>query len=613
MTSKLKQLSAVGILALSMGCAQAIADDLVWHHAATLAGEPKYAADFPYFEYVNPGAPKGGEVRMGELGGFDTFNPILPQGETASGLGLIYETLLTSPMDETGADYGLIAEALAFPDDFSFVSFRINPKAHWQDGQPITPEDVVWSFEKLIEVNPNRAQYYANVVSAEVTAVNEVTFTFDTTGNRELPKILGQLPVLPKHWWEANKADGEPRDVGASTLEIPMGSGPYQIESFIAGRTVTYSRVKDYWAANEPVQIGHNNFDTIRYEYFRDSTVQFEAFKGDQIDWWMENVARRWATAYDIASVQDGRMVRERFENPYRSSGLMMAFILNSRLEKFGDVKVREALNYAFDFEQLQRDIFFGEYLRVNSYFYRTELASSGLPQGEELAILESVRDLIPAKVFDVEYTNPVSGDPAKLRANLRQALNLLTDAGYALTDGKLVNAAGEQLSFEILLGGPTIEPIALAWEANLAKIGIEVSVRTVDTPQYINRVRSRDFDVIYTGWPQSLSPGNEQRFFWGSEAAGQDNSSNYAGIADPGIDALIEKIIFSEGREALVAATRALDRVLLANHFVVPTYAPVDARIAHWDRFSHPEKLPEFAIGFPAIWWDNPDGAAAK
>ncbi len=584
----------------------------VWHHAGALIGEPKYGPDFTHFDYVNPDAPKGGTVRLSEEGGFDTFNPILPEGEAATGLGLVYEPLMTPSLDEVSTDYGLLAEAFSYPDDYSSVTYRLKANAHWQDGEPVTPEDVVWSFNKLIELNPNRAQYYHNVTKVEATGERDVTFHFDSTGNRELPKIVGQVLVLPKHWWEGKDADGKQRDIAHSTLEPPMGSGPYKIGSFTPGRTVSYERDPNYWGKDEPVNVGTNNFDTIRYEYFRDNTVEFEAFKGDQFDWWLENVARRWATGYDFPAAEQGKVVKERFENPYRSSGLMVGFIPNLRREKFQDERVREALNYAFDFETLQRDLFYGEYDRIDSYFFRTELASSGLPQGQELDILNSVKDEVPPSVFTTQYSNPVGGDPQKLRANLREALKLLNDAGYTLQGGKLVGKDGQQLSFEILLNGPTIEPVALAFQQNLKLIGIEASVRTVDSPQYINRVRSRDFDMIYNGWVQSLSPGNEQRFFWGSEAANAENSSNYAGISDPGIDALIDKIIFADNRTTLVAATHALDRVLLAHHYVIPTYAPIDARIAHWDRFGRPENLPEYSIGFPDIWWYDPQKADA-
>ncbi|MHB1101193.1 MAG: extracellular solute-binding protein [Devosia sp.] len=594
-------LALAALLAMMSG---PLAQEPQWRHGTTLMEGLKYPEGFTRYDYVNPDAPKGGVVRLSEMGSFDTFNPILPQGEVASGLGLVYESLMDASMDEDSTMYGHLAEAVSYPDDFSSVTFRMNPKARWHDGQPVTADDVVWSFQKTTELNPFQANYYANVTKVEKTADDQVTFTFDQTGNRELPHIIGQLLVMPRHWWEGTGPDGKPRDISAATLEFPLGSGPYKVKSFVAGRTITYERVPDWWAANEPTGIGTNNFDEVRYEFFRDTTVEFEAFKGDQFDWWEENIARRWAREYDFAAVKEGRVVQELFENNYRSTGVMVGFVPNLRLEKFQDPRVRRALAYAFDFEELNRTLFFGQYERIDSYFYGIPLRWKGLPQGEELQILESVRDLVPESVFTTEYANPVGGDPQKLRANLREALKLLSEAGYTLRGDKLVNAAGEQLGFEILLNGPTIEPVATHFQNNLRSVGIAVTLRTVDSPQYVNRLRSRDYEMIYAGWSQSLSPGNEQRDYWGSESAKQEETRNYAGIADPGVDALIDKIIFADDRATLEAATKALDRLLLANYFVVPTYTLRKSRIARWDRFSHPEVLPEFSIGFPTVWW---------
>jgi microcin C transport system substrate-binding protein len=583
-----------------------------WLHATSAVGEPKYPEGFTHFDYVNVDAPKGGTVRLSDMGGFDTFNPILPKGEVAGGIGLIYETLMTPASDQVLTSYGLLAEALKFPADYSSVTFRLNPDAKWRDGQSVTVEDVIWSFQKTVELNPDRAQYYVNVTGATETAPGEVTFAFDQTGNRELPSIMGQLMILPKHWWEGTDASGKQRNIAESTLEPPLGSGPYALAEFDPGRTVTYRRVPDYWGANHPTQIGQNNFDEYRIEYFLDLTVAFEAFKGDQFDWWMENAARRWATAYDFPAANDGRVIKELFPEAYNGSGYMVGFVYNLREPKFQDIRVRKALNYAFDFEELNRTLFFDQYERIDSYFFGLPFRSTGLPEGEELEILNSVKDLIPPSVFTEPYVNPVSGDAGKLRANLRTALGLLTEAGYRLDGNRLVDANGEQLSFEILLNGPTIEPVATNLVTNLAQIGIAASLRTVDSPQWVNRVRSFDYDVLYGSWGQSFSPGNEQRFMFGSGSATEEGSQNYAGIADPGVDALIDKVIFADDRETLEAATKALDRVLLANAFIIPSYGLRNARVAHWDRFSHPQTLPEFAIGFPSIWWWDEAKAAA-
>jgi microcin C transport system substrate-binding protein len=593
--------------ALLFTAAPALADPAQngeWHHATSLLGEPKYPAGFPHFDYVNVDAPKGGLVRLSAMGSFDTFNPFLSEGEPGDGIGLVYESLTGPALDDSNASYGQIAEAWAFPPDISSTTFRLNPKAKWQDGQPVSVADVIWSFDTLIKLSPNAAQYYADVTKVEETAPGEVTFFFSTTNNRELPNILGQVTVLPKHWWEGTDANGKKRDIGASTLELPMGSGPYKMKEYVAGSSITYERDPNWWGATEPAGIGQYNFDLIRYEYFRDLDVAFEGFKGDQFDWWSENRAARWANSYDFPAAQDGRVIKELFPNEYRDSGTMVGFVPNLRLDKFKDPRVRHALMLAFDFESLNKTLFYGQYERINSYFFGLPFASKGLPTGAELDILNSVKDKIPPEVFTTEYVSPVGGDPAKLRENLRQALELLTAAGYTLNGNQLVDAGGTQLTFEILLNGPTIEPVATAWQANLRSIGIEASIRPVDSAQYINRVRSRDFEVIYSGWSQSMSPGNEQSYFWGSESADDENSSNFGGISDPGVDALIQKVIFAKDRDELLAATAALDRVLLFNYFVVPSYALRNERIARWDRFSHPEPLPEFSVGFPQIWW---------
>jgi microcin C transport system substrate-binding protein len=610
----------LGITGLALGAMLAAAvlpaqaqDEKVWRHALTYVDEVKYPADFPHFDYVNVDAPKAGLVRLGDMGGFDTFNPILPQGEVASGLGLIYETLFTPSYDEILTDYGLLAEAVSYPADVSSATFRMNPDARWHDGVPVTAQDVIWTFNKGKEVNPNLAQYYANVTSVEETAPGEVTFTFDTTGNLELPKILGQIMVLPQHWWEGTDGTGKVRDIGQPTMEPPLGSGPYRIAGFNAGRNITYELEPNYWGKQHPTEIGKNNFQQIRYEYFLDLEVQFEAFKGDQLDYWAENRAARWATAYDFGAVNEGRVLKETFPNDDRDRGVMVGWGFNLRKPIFQDPKVREALNYAYDFEELNRTIFYGQYTRIDSFFFGADsLRWSGLPEGEELEILESIRDQVPPEVFTEEYTNPVSGDPQKLRGNLRTALQLLQEAGYTLNGSQLVDASGQQLSFEILLNGPTQEPNALAFQKNLQAIGISTTIRTVDSPQYIERMRGFDFDMAYVAWGQSLSPGNEQRFYWGSVSANEEGSQNYLGIADPGIDALIDKIIFADDRETLEAASHALDRVLMAHNYVVPTYTILMSRIARWDRYSHPDPLPEYSVGFPTIWWWD-EAKAAK
>lgn len=583
-----------------------------WVHAFAMEGSPKYGPDYTHFDYVNVDAPKGGVVRLGNQGGFDTFNPILPKGEPVGGIGLLFETLLTPSLDEQSVYYGHLAEALKIGPDYGSVTFRMDPDAKWHDGEPVTAEDVVWSFNKAIEVSPDQQQYYASIEKAEVTAPGEVTFTFNQTGNRELPLILGQLLVLPQHWWEATDASGKQRNIAESTLEPPMGSGPYELASFDAGRTVTYKRVADYWGKDKPFQVGTNNFDEYRIESFLDETVWFEAFKGDQFDYWSEYTARRWATGFDFPAVKDGRVVQELFPEDYNGSGLMVGFIPNLRREKFQDERVRQAINHAFDFETLNKTLFFDQYQRIDSYFYGLPFKSSGLPEGEELEVLNSVKDLVPPSVFTEPYANPVNGDATNLRGNLRQALQLLTEAGYTLNGTQLVDASGQQLTIEILTNQSSLEAMFQNLVTNLGKIGVLATIRVVDSPQYINRLRSFDYDMIYGSWAQSWSPGNEQRYFFGSSSANEEGSRNYAGIADPGIDALIDKLVLAKDRGTQEAVTKALDRVLLHHNYVVPGYTLRNSRTARWDRFSRPEKLPEFSSGFPTIWWWD-EAKAAK
>lgn len=602
---------ASALLALSLFLPSfAASQDLQWRTGISMFGEPKHENGFSHFEYINPDAPKGGELRLTAMGTFDTLNPLLAKGETAAGIAagtIVFETLFTRALDELGTDYGLLAEAAAFPDDISFVKFRLRPEARWADGKPVTPEDVIFSFDKAKELDPQRQFYYQHVVKAEKTGDREVTFAFDEKNNRELPRIVGELLVVPKHWWEGKSADGKQRDIAKTTLEIPMGSGPYKLTQVSPGSTLRYELRDDYWGKNLNVNVGNHNFGAITYNYFADLDVAFEAFRSGNADYWWENAARRWATAYDFPAVKDGRIKREKLENGYRDSGVLVGFIFNLRRPKFQDIRVRRAMNYAFDFEELKRTIFFNEYTRIDSFFYGSELASRGLPQGRELEILNEVKDLIPPEVFTTEYKNPIGGDPQKLRDNLRKAIALFKEAGYELRNNRMVNAkTGEPFTFEILIDGPTIERVALPFTQNLKKIGITATVRKADSSQYTNRWRSRDFDVLYLGWGQSISPGNEQAEYWGSKAAKREGSQNYSGISEPGIDKLIEKVIFAKDRDDLVAATKALDRVLLAYQFVVPSYTGRYDRLAYWNSITHPQTLPKYSTGFPAIWWST-------
>jgi microcin C transport system substrate-binding protein len=602
---------ATGVLAGLSSSAHA--QEKVWRHGLSLFGDLKYPAGFKHFDYVNPSAPKGGAVRLGGFGTFDNFNLVVSgvKGTIAAGINEIYDTLMVPASDEVSTEYGLLAESVSHPDDFSSVTYRLRAGAKWHDGKPVTPDDVIFSLQAFQKNHPMLSAYYRHVVKAEPSGERDITFTFDGPGNRELPQIVGQLNVLPKHWWEGTDASGKKRDVASTTLEPPLGNGAYRIKEFVAGRTIAYERVKDYWGKDLNVNIGRDNFDELRYEYFRDSTVALEAFKGDALDWRTENSAKNWATAYDFPAVKDKRVVLEEFPN--RASGRMQGFVLNTRREKFTDPRVRLALNYAFDFEEMNKQLFFGQYQRINSYFEGTELASTGLPEGKELEILETVRDKVPAEVFTKPYKNPVGGSPENVRNNLREAIRLLKDAGYEIRNQKLVNAkTGEQLSIEFLTYDPNSERFVLFYKPSLERLGIAVSVRTVDETQYVNRERNWDYDAITSVWTQSLSPGNEQRDYWSTASADRIGSRNYAGIKNLAIDALIERIIFAKNRAELVAATKALDRVLLWNHYVVPQFTYNKTRAARWDRFSRPEKLPEYgSSAFPTVWWWDGERAA--
>jgi microcin C transport system substrate-binding protein len=605
-------LGTASTLSISGAQAQSSASEPAWRHALSLFGEVKYPPDFKRFDYVNPEAPKGGITRMISIGTFDNFNIAVSgvKGSIAPAVGQIYETLMARSQDEVATEYGLLAEAASHPDDFAWVIYRLRKEARWHDGRPVTPEDVIFSFEALKKNSPMYASYYRHVTKAEKVAERDIKFTFDAPGNRELPHIVGELTVMPKHYWEGNDSEGRKRDISATTLEPPLGSGPYRIGDFVAGRTVKLVRVKDYWGTALPTQVGQNNFDELRFEFFRDNSVALEAFKADQVDWIAENSAKQWATAYDFPAMAEKRTIKEEF--PVNDIGRMQAFVLNLRREQFKDVRLRRAFNFAFDFEEMNKQLFFGQYTRINSYFYGTELASSGLPEGEELAILETVRDKVPPEVFTMPYQNPVGGNPEAVRSNLRESLRLLKEAGYEIKDHKLVDAAGKPITVEILVQEPAYERIALFYKPSLERLGVTTSIRIVDSAQYENRERSFDYDMIFDTWGESLSPGNEQREYWGSQAADVSGSRNTAGIKNPAVDSLIDRVIFAKSRSELLAATKALDRVLLWNFYVVPQYSYPFSRYARWDRFSHAEPLPKYAnSGLPSLWWFDAEKAA--
>lgn len=570
-------------------------------HAVTIQGAPKYGPDFKNFDYVNPDAPKGGNVTLALQGTFDSFNPYIVKGTPTT--VSVYESLMVRSQDEPASDYGLIAESAELPASRTWVIFNLRPEARWHDGQPITAEDVVFSFNILKEKGSNTYRtYYGDVVRAEVISEKKVRFVFKNGDNPELSSIIGELPILPKHYWQNH-------DFTKPSLEIPLGSGPYKIVSFEAGRSITVERVKDYWGQNLPVRKGTNNFDRITYRYYRDSTVMFEAFKAGEYDWRDENIARQWATGYDIPAVKDGQIIKERISHEIPKG--VQALVYNIRRPLFQDIRLRQALGYLFDFEWMNKTLFWGQYQRSRSYFNNSEFASSRLPSAEELKILEPFRGQIPDSVFTQEFTLSVTDGTGNIRSQIRQALDLLKQAGWEIRDGKMVNQkTGQPLSFEILFNDQTYERIVASFVENLKKIGIDVNVRVIDPSQYQKRMEDFDFDMITDIFPQSLSPGNEQRDFWGSASADEAGSENTIGIKNKAIDQLIELIINAPDRQNLITRTHALDRVLLHNYFIIPEWYLSYHRIAYWNMFGHPTITPKYAIGFDA-WWVDPKKAA--
>ncbi len=589
-------LAVLGLLTFLFSAQVYAQDNVIVSHAIAMHGQPKYGPGFTHFDYVDPNAPKGGAIRLANQGTFDSFHGFIPKGNAVS-TGSV-ETLMTSSADEPFTEYGLIAETIEYPEDRSWVIFNLRREARWHDGRPITADDVVWSFETLTTKGlPQYRFYYAGVAAAEKLGPRRVRFAFREKDNRELPLIVGQLPILPKHYWDN-------RDFERTTLDPPLGSGPYRIAEFEPGRFVVQERVKDYWGRDLPVNVGLNNFDRIRIDYYRDDTAIRLALKSGDIDYREENQAKAWALDYDVPAVNKGWLNKELI--PHRLPTGMQGFVMNTRRPVFRDVEVREALAYAFDFEWTNKNLFFSQYTRTESYFSNSELAARGLPEGEELEILERYRDNLPARVFTTPYRAPATDGSGWPRENLRRAFSLLQQAGWVVRDLKLVNEeTGAQMRFEILLVSPAFERIVLPFVRNLKRLGVDARVRLVDQTQYINRLRSFDFDMVVFTWGQSESPGNEQRNFWSSAAADNPSSRNFAGIKDPVVDELIELVIAARSRESLVARTRALDRVLLAGFYVIPNWHIRADRVLFWDKFARPAITTKNGAMIGRWWYD--------
>ncbi|TVQ52271.1 MAG: ABC transporter substrate-binding protein [Rhodobacteraceae bacterium] len=602
-------LGAAAWAAAPRGLRAAPGEEIVRAHGGSLVGALRYPPDFPHFGYVNPEAPKGGRARIATQSNFDSFNPFIVRGDTPTGIGLLFDTLMESSLDEGSTQYGLIAEWYEHPRNHGWVAFRIRDEARFQDGRPITPEDVVWTFNTLVDKgSPFYRFYYQNVVDVRDMGDNVVRFDFDQTGNRELPHIMGQLAVLPKHWWAE-------RDFEAGGLERPLGSGAYRIGAFEVARFIEYERVEDYWAKDLPVKRGKDNFDRLRYEIFLDASAALDAFRGGLVDFRAEFSAQNWAERFNFSAVRDGRVIREEVEvkGPKRVQYLAM----NLRRPKFQDRRTREALELAFDFEWSNRTIYFEQYARPYSFFQGTEdLTPSGPPDAAELALLEPWRGQIPDEVFGEPHRPPVSDGSGRDRRLLRRAAQLLEEAGWRPRgDGVLIDADGEPFEIEFLSAQDAQERVIGPYLRNLETLGVRARFRLVDAPQYIRRVSQDpefDFDMIIWGVGNSDSPGNEQREFWSTESAGRMGSRNVGGVADPAVDALIDRIIFAEDRASLAAACRALDRVLTWNRYgIMQLYTPFE-RIAWWDMFGRPDPLPERSIGFPTVWWLDDARAAA-
>lgn len=575
------------------------ADAVTYSHGISMFGELNYPADFTHFDYVNPDAPKGGRVIQSAVGTFDSFNGFIVKGTPAAGLGLIYDSLLGKAEDEPFSLYGLIAESLEVPANRAWIIFNLRKDAVFSDGEPVTAEDVVFTFNKLrTEGAPFYRAYYADIDTVEALSPHRVKFSFKTDKNRELALIVGEVPILPKHFWQD-------RDFQKPMLDIPVGSGPYLIEKFDQGRSITYKRNPNYWGANVPVRRGKYNFDEQVYDYYRDGTVAMEALKAGEYDFRQENSSKRWATSYTGQPFDNGDIIKQEIQHQNPTG--MQAFILNTRKPKFSDPRVRKALALAFDFEWTNRNIFYNAYTRTHSYFSNSEIAATALPSAAELAILEPIKDKVPPEVFTQVYRAPETSGNGKIYTELRQAKRLLQQAGWIFKNAKLINAeTKEQFNIEILLYSPAFERVVAPFIRNLERLGISADIRLVDVSQYINRRRSFDFDIFVGGFGQSSTPGNEQRDYWHSVGANENGSSNFIGIKNEAVDYLVEQLVQSPTREQLVLRARALDRVLLWNHYVIPQYHINKYRVAYWNKLEMPEKHPKYSLGFET-WWAKP------
>ncbi|MCH9765441.1 MAG: extracellular solute-binding protein [Alphaproteobacteria bacterium] len=627
--------------ALSLACAAVVCGAVFAPVAVTAAervhglsafGDLKYSRDFKHFDYVNPNAPKGGRLSQIGTGGrttYNSFNNFLLKGDAAQGLGLIFDSLMVRAFDEPDAVYGLVAKEAELADDKKSVTFYLRPEAKFADGSSVTAEDVAFSFVTLKEKGHPQFRFaLKDVTKAEAIDPATIRYTFEGDLTRDLAMEVAVLPILSKAYYGRV-------DFAKTSLEPPLGSGPYKIGRFKAGTFVTYTRRTDYWGKDLPVNRGRFNFDTIRYEYYRDRTSELQNLQSGTYDLREEFTSKDWATAYDIQAVKEGRLLRSTLKDASPSGA--QGFFINIRRDKFKDVRVRQALDLAFDFEWSNKNLFYGLYKRTASFFENSPMKASGPPSPEELALLEPFRDKLPGSVFGEPYVPPVNKDRSDLRANLQKASSLLKAAGWTLTqenaktsdetcgffcrwfgsgsanqaENILRNAAGERMDIEFLIFDSSFSRIIAPYIKNLGALGIKATIRRVDPAQYERRVKSFDFDIVTQRYIMRLTPGVELKNYWGARAAKTDGSFNLAGIADPVIDALVDKVMAAKSRAELVTAARAIDRVLRAGHYWIPHWYKASHNVAHWNRFSWPAKKPDYNRAIEDTWWFDPEKAA--
>jgi len=565
------------------------------HHALAMHGAPKYPADFKHLDYVNPDAPKGGTFKLAKTGSFDTLNANIIMGTAAEGLSMTGDQLMQRVWDEPFTLYGLVAATAEVPDDRSWVIYRLRPEARFHDGTPMTAADVKFSYEMFLKHgHPVRRRVYGLVKDVTIIDAHTIKFSFGEGYDPETVMILSLMHVLPKHYWEK-------RDITKTTLTPPLGSGPYKIARVDPGRSITYERAGDYWAKDLPVNRGHYNFNRITYAYFRDDGVALQSFKAGEYDLRREYDITKWKVAYDSNAKTRGLF--DMAEIPHGRPEWLKAFVFNTRRKPLDDPRVREALSHLFNYEWINRTFYFDALKKIESAFPNSELAATGKPEGEELAVLEPFRNILPPAVFDDAYKAPAGS----MRERQRHALGLLKEAGYRYHNQKLADAEGKQLQFEILLGTPAEEKIAIEFARTLRRIGIAATVRTVDSAQFAGRLESFDYDIVSYRWINSLSPGNEQMNYWGSVAAAMNGSRNYAGVSSPAVDAIADSIARAATREGLVARTRALDRALMAGHYMIPLFYLGRDLAAVYNGIGRPEKTPVYGVVLETFWKETP------